>query len=322
MSAGSPIGAARSGAAWSRAAGAAVAGIGGVALAVQGRINGELGRVLGDGVLAALISLGGGLVLLLAVVPVSPAGRRGLIRLRAALRARRIHWWQCLGGTCGAFLVSTQGLTVAALGVAVFTVAVVAGQVASGLLVDRAGIGPGGRQPLTRQRGLGAALAVLAVGVAVSDEFSSPQALWLAVLPALAGLGFGWQQAVNGLVREAARSTAVTALVNFATGSAVLLVVSAADVAVRGLPDHAPAQWWLYLGGLLGVVSVGTSVVSVRFIGVLLVGLCVVAGQLLGAVLVDLVAPAAGERLAVVTVAGAVLTLLAVVVAALPTRAR
>ncbi|MFE9744954.1 DMT family transporter [Saccharothrix saharensis] len=303
-----------------RVVGALLAFVGGAFLAVQGRLNGELGHVFGDGFLAALVSFGGGLLLLLLGVPTTAAGRAGLARLRSSLRDGRIRWWQCVGGACGAFFVSTQGLTVAALGVAVFTVAAVGAQAVSSLLVDRAGIGPAGRVPLTGPRVAGAALAVVAVAVAVADEAGEASALWLALLPALAGIGLGWQQAVNGLVREAAQSTRVTTLINFATGTVVLLVVCAVDVAVRGLPTAAPSEPWFYAGGALGVCTIGSAVLAVRWLGVLLVGLCQVAGQLVGALAVDVIAPAAGEQVSVLALVGTALTLLAVVVAALPGR--
>ncbi|MEU4802037.1 DMT family transporter [Actinosynnema sp. NPDC023587] len=290
-------------------------------MAVQGRLNGQLGYEFGDGVLAALVSFVGGLVLLLAVVPATRAGRVGLVRLRDVLRQGGIRWWQCLGGACGAFFVSTQGFTVPVLGVATFTVAVVAAQVVSSLLVDRAGLGPAGVRRFTAPRVFGAALAVVAVGVSVAEEFGRPEALWPALLPALAGFGLGWQQAVNGLVREAARSTRVTTLVNFATGTAVLVVVCAVDVAVRGLPAAAPAEPWLYAGGALGIVVIGTAVLAVRWSGVLLVGLGQVAGQLVGALAVDAVVPT-GVSLSVTTVVGTALTLVAVGIAALPARRR
>ncbi|MFD1149467.1 DMT family transporter [Saccharothrix hoggarensis] len=299
---------------------ALVAFVGGAFLAVQGRLNGELGHAFGDGFLAALVSFGGGMALLALGVPTTAAGRAGLALLRSALRAGRIRWWQCVGGASGAFFVATQGLTITALGVAVFTVAVVGAQAVSSLAVDRAGVGPAGRVPLTGPRVAGAALAVVAVAVAVSDEVGDPSALWLALLPAVAGIGLGWQQAVNGLVREAAQSTRVTTLVNFGVGTVVLLVVCAVDVALRGLPSTAPSEPWLYAGGALGVVTIGTAVLAVRRLGVLLVGLCQVAGQLVGALAVDVIAPAAGERLSPATVVGTALTLLAVVVAARPRR--
>ncbi|MGH3880703.1 MAG: DMT family transporter, partial [Actinophytocola sp.] len=140
-----------------RVAGAAVAAVGGVALAVQGRINGQLGFVIHDGVFAALISFGIGTVLLAVAVAATPSARAGVVRLRDSVRGGRLRPWQCLGGACGAVFVTAQGVTVATLGVAVFTISVVAGQVVASLAVDRAGLGPADPQPVTLPRAVGAA---------------------------------------------------------------------------------------------------------------------------------------------------------------------
>lgn len=297
-----------------------IAMLGGLALSVQARINGQLGDQLGDGVLAALISFGTGLILLVILVPAIPAGRRGLSRLVTAFRAGTLHWWLCLGGVCGAFLVSAQGLTITSLGVAVFTVAVVGSQVVSGLAVDRAGVGPAGAQRLTWPRLLGAAIAVLAVFASVSGEFEQAGGSWLVALPALAGIGLSWQQAVNGRVSRAADNSFVAALVNFAVGTMALIVVAAVTLVVRGWPAGAPGQWWLYVGGSLGILVIASAAMAVRTIGVLMVGMCSVAGQLTGAVLLDLLVPAAGAHLATHALVAAGITLVAVLVAALPSR--
>lgn len=345
-----------------RAAGAALAALGGVGLAVQGRINGELGLRLHDAVLAALISFSVGSILLLAALPMSPAAREGVRRLLAALRpgvppatapqtprprpvrlrsGRRttassrsatraaaptmtLRPWQLLGGTCGAFLVTTQGLTVSILGVAVFTVAVVAGQIVSSLPVDRAGLGPGGPQPITLPRAAGASLAVIAVIISVSDQgaVADTGGLWWALLPAVAGLGLAWQSAVNGQVRVAAGNVVVPTVVNFLVGTSALLVAAVVDVVVRGLPASLPGQWWLYTGGTMGIVAIMTAVTAVRMTGVLLLGLSSIAGQLTGAVLLDLFVPAAGAELTVTRVLGITLTMAAVGIAAIRVRPR
>ncbi|MFI7679691.1 DMT family transporter [Actinophytocola sp. NPDC049390] len=307
-----------------RAAGAALAALGGVGLAVQGRINGQLGHQLNDGVLAALISFSVGSVLLLAALPILPAARAGVGRLVESVRTMALRPWQLLGGTCGAFLVTTQGLTVSILGVAVFTVAVVAGQVVSSLPVDRAGLGPGGPQPITLPRAIGASLAVIAVIVSVSDHglVTDPGGLWWAVLPAVAGLGLAWQSAVNGQVRVAADNVVVPTVVNFLVGTCALLVAAVVDVLVRGLPDSMPSQWWLYTGGTLGIVAIMTAVTAVRVTGVLLLGLASVAGQLVGAVLLDLFVPAEGVELSATRGVGITLTMVAVGIAAIRVRPR
>ncbi|ADL44433.1 DMT family transporter [Micromonospora aurantiaca (nom. illeg.)] len=305
-----------------RVAGVGLATASGVMVAVQSRINGELGVRLADGIAAAVVSFGVGLLILLVLVPATPGGRRGLAALRGALRSGALRPWQCLGGVCGAFLVATQGLTIGALGVAVFTVAVVAGQSGSSLLVDRAGIGPAGRQPVTPNRLIGAVLTVLAVLLAVGDRLGDPHALALALLPLAAGVGIAWQQAVNGRVRAAAGSAMTATLVNFTVGTVALLVTFAVDLAVRGRPAGAfPDEPWLYLGGPLGIVFIALAAALVRFTGVLLLGLATIAGQIVGAVLLDLLLPTAASHPGLDTLLGAALTLVAVLVAAFgPTR--
>jgi transporter family-2 protein len=297
-----------------RVAGAALAAFGGICLAVQGRVNGQLGHLLHDGVFAALISFSIGLVLLVATVVAVPATRRGTGRLVVGLRTGRLRWWQCLGGTCGAYVIAAQGITVATLGVAVFTVATVAGMVASGLAVDRAGLGPAGPQPVTGPRAAAAVLAAGAVVVAVSNKFGSPAGLWLAVLPATAGLGMAWQTAMNGLVRREVDDVVVPTMVNFLTGSVALALAFAVELILRGAPAPLPGQWYLYVGGVLGIGAISTAVFAVRLIGVLLVGLASIAGQLVGAVGLDIVVPAAGGGLSVVSVIGAALTMVAVAI--------
>jgi transporter family-2 protein len=304
-----------------RAAAVALAVLCGAALAVQSRINGELAVRLDDAIAAAVVSFGSGLIMLIVIIPGTPAGRRGLRALRDAIRGHRLRVWQCLGGVCGAFLVATQGLAVATLGVAVFIVAVVAGQSASGLVVDRLGAGPGGSRPVTVPRLAGAVLTVLAVVLAVADRIEHPGALVLAALPALAGIGIAWQQAVNGHVRTASGSAMVAGFINFSTGTVALLVAFAVTLAVRGFPQGAlPTDWWLYVGGLLGIVFIALGAAVVRYTGVLLLGLGMIAGQVTGALLIDLFLPAAAGRPGWNTVTGALLTLLAVAIAVLPPR--
>ena len=88
------------------AAGIVLAVLIGAGMAIQSRVNGELGTRLHDGIAAAALSVGGGLVLLALLVPALPAGRRGLAALRTALRDGKLRWWQCTGGMCGALYVS------------------------------------------------------------------------------------------------------------------------------------------------------------------------------------------------------------------------
>lgn len=295
-----------------------IAAAGGALLAVQSRINGELGRQLDDGYLAAAISFGSGLVILLVVLCFWRPGRAGLVRVGRALRrdghgVRELRPWMLLGGLAGALLVASQGLTAAVLGVALFTVAVVAGQTVSGLILDRIGLGPGGRRPLTASRLLGSLLALVAVGWAVSAQLGGPVPLWMLVLPFVAGVFAGWQQAVNGRVRAVAHSAQSATLINFIVGSTALFAIVLVRNSVVGWPSEYPSEPWLYVGGAIGCVLIAVQTVLVRVTGVLLLGLATVSGQLVAALALDLAAP--GQAVAFSTIGGTALALVAVVVA-------
>ena len=246
---------------------------------------------------------------------IAPVGRRGLRRVVAAVRGRELPWWYVAGGAAGAFLVLSQGVAAAVLGVALFTVAVVAGQTVSGLVLDRVGLGPGGRRPITPARLAGALIALGAVTWAVSSQFGGGVPVWLMLLPLIAGLGLGWQQAVNGQVRVVASSALTATFINFTVGTTVLLVLMAIDWSIRGLPNPLPAEPWLYAGGAIGCVFIAAAALLVRVTGVLLLGLATVAGQLVTALLLDLVAPTTPQPVAASTIGGTLLALVAVAVA-------
>jgi transporter family-2 protein len=293
----------------------------GVFTATQSRINGELGRALDDGYLAALISFGSGLVILSIVLLVWAPGRRGLRTVFASVRAGDTPWWYLVGGAAGGFFVLSQGLTGATLGVALFTVAIVCGQTISGLVIDARGLGVARPAPVTITRLLGTALALIAVTWAVSSQLVGDIPLWMLLLPFLAGLGIGGQQAVNGQVRIISRSALTATFMNFLVGTIVLAVAAIIHESIVGLPAAVPSQPWLYLGGLLGMLFIGLSVVVVRATGVLLLGLGSVAGQLVTSLVLDLVLPIPGHVFAWTTLAGTLLTLVAVALAAVPSTA-
>ncbi|TFC72569.1 DMT family transporter [Cryobacterium sp. TMS1-20-1] len=284
--------------------------------AVQSRVNGELGHQIGDGFTAAVISFGSGLVILSLGLVVFRSGRRGLQLVTRAVRAKTLSWWHLFGGLAGALFVLSQGLVAAPLGIALFTVAVVAGQTVSGVLMDRFGIGPGGRRPLHASKIVGAVLALVAVAWTVSGELGGSDALWLLVLPLVAGIGQGWQQAVNGQVRVTAQSALTATFLNFLTGSVALVLAALVHGVLVGFALDLPGNPWLYTGGLIGCIFIAGAALVVRTTGVLMLGLCIVAGQLLCALALDLLAPTQRHPLGVTTLAGTALALVAVVIAA------
>ncbi|AMB59294.1 hypothetical protein AWU67_10945 [Microterricola viridarii] len=295
-----------------------VATAGGALLAVQSRINGALGQSLDDGYTAAAISFGSGLVILLIVLCFWKPGRVGLGRVARALRPnaqgeRELQPWMLLGGVAGAFFVASQGLTAAVLGVALFTVAIVAGQTISGMVLDRVGLAPGGRRPLTADRVIGSVMALAAVTWAVSAQLAGAVPLWMLIMPFIAGALAAWQQAVNGRVRAVSESAQSATLINFIVGSAVLIVIVLVRNSLVGWPAEFPTEPWLYIGGAIGCLLIAVQTVLVKVTGVLLLGLATVSGQLVAALLLDLFTP--GQAVAFSTIAGTLIALAAVVVA-------
>lgn len=305
----------------------------GLAIPAQGRINGALGARLDDGIAAAVVSFSTGLVLMILVSLVLPRGRAGLAQIVPAVRERRFPPYYVMAGGIGAFFVFAQSFTIGVLGVALFTVSTVTGQTVSGLLVDRLGIGPGGKKAVTGIRVIGCILTIAAVAWAVSPRFGAgagassagasaggdPAQLILPVLlPVLAGFMMSFQQAMNGTATMHYGTPIAATLVNFVAGACVLWVAWLVKVAVAGTGNPLPDEWWYYLGGPMGCVFIGLGALLVRSLGVLVTGLGMIAGQLLGSLGLDLLVPAPGTVVEVPTVLGTVLTLGAIVVATLP----
>ncbi|WP_235825127.1 DMT family transporter [Agromyces badenianii] len=289
----------------------------GAATALQSRVNGELASALDDPFTAAAISFGSGLVILLVVLAFWSPGRTGLARVAGALRGGRLAWWMVLGGLAGAWFVTTQGLSAGVIGVALFTIAIVAGQTVGGIVFDLLGLGPGGRRPLSATRVIGAVLALAAIGWAVSAQITRDVPVLLMVLPFIAGIGAAWQQAVNGRVKMVAGSALTATVVNFAVGTTALVVAMIVHAASAGWPAALPGEPWLYAGGALGCIFIAGQAMLVRGLGVLLLALCGVAGQLVAALALDLLLPTADAPVDIATIGGTVLALIAVAVASI-----
>ena len=302
----------------------------GLAIPVQGRINGALGARLDDGITAAVVSFSTGLVVMILISLLLPRGRAGLARIVPAVRSRAFPRVYVLAGGIGALFVFAQSFTVGLLGVALFTVATVTGQTVSGLLVDRLGLGPAGRKPVTGIRIIGCILTIAAVAWAVSPRFTAgavpgtesdggPASLLVPLLlPVAAGFLMSFQQAMNGTATVHYGTPIAATLVNFIAGSLVLWAILAVKLAVAGPGNPLPGEWWYYLGGPMGCVFIGLGALLVRTLGVLVTGLGMIAGQLLGSLALDVVLPSPGSVVAPATVLGTILTLASIILATLP----
>lgn len=299
----------------------------GLTAVIQSRINGQLGTELGDGLAAAWISFGIGFFTVLIVVLSRPSQRKAFGSLGPAIRRREdgtylLKPWYLLGGIGGATFVTAQGTSVQYLGVAVFTVATVAAQNANSLVVDRIGLGPAGKQPLSGQRIGAALLATAGVAVAVASRLGHGDlAIGALVLALCAGALVAVQQAINGRVAVASGSPWVAGMVNFIVGWFALTLAVAISQLVRqhsfGHVESPLTAPWLYIGGLLGVFFIVMAAWVVPVIGVLIFALLTIMGQLLGALFLDAFFGLPGESVSPLLIVGVLITVAAVALATL-----
>lgn len=290
---------------------------------LQSRVNGELGAVTGDGTVAALVSFGGGWVLIAALVLSSSAARSAFLRLPQIVKSGQLKWWQCIGGMAGAIFVIGQGFVVPVVGVSIFVISVVAGQAVSSLLVDKIGLGPAGAKQLTALRIFAAGLAVVGVAISVLGRDSSHAfSLPLVMYAFGSGMLSAAQYAINGRVAVATGQPMATTLLNFSMGIAALTAVLSVQWLIRGsAPVLPPAPWEhpeLWLGGPLGVLFIVSAAVLVRSLGVLVFSLVSVVGQISGALLLDVFLPTEGTHVGFQLILGVLVTASAVILASKP----
>lgn len=296
---------------------------GGFSVAIQARANGELTHHTGNGVQAALISFGTGFLIISVITLVTPSARRGVRRIGVSLRTRALPWWALLSGILGGIFIAAQSFTVALIGVAMFSVGIVAGQTLNSLVVDHYGLGPTARQPINPRRVFSSVLAIVAVVVAVSNRLGVGDARYWAILLALvAGAAVAVQQALNGRTSVAAQQPFAATWVAFLVGTSTLIVGAAVGVVFLGAEVQLPTAgpWWMFVGGAMGVTFIVTASWGVPRLGVLVFGLVSIAGQLSAGLVLDLLVPVTGTQVTTNLVVGVVMTLAAVAVGALRRR--
>jgi transporter family-2 protein len=290
----------------------------GVVVAVQSRINGQLSVDLDNGLAAALISFLTGLVLVTVLVFGFKREREALYRIFAAIKTKQLATWEVMGGVLGGFFVAAQSAVVPQIGVALFTISVVAGQTVSSLLVDKAGITPSGKQRITKPRIFGAIATLIAVAIAVFPDLTNSEFRFLPLAFSLiVGVFASIQQGMNGRVTVVAQRPLAAAWLNFASGAIVVLIALSIDLALGATIQPLPSNFWVYTGGTAGLIFVAVSAYIIKHLGVLNFVILNIAGQLVGAVLIDWLAPAKAGSLNGYLIFGTIMTIVSIAVSKL-----
>ena len=283
---------------------------------LQARANGELSHRLGNGVEAALFSFGSGLIIVAIFALSNRQVREGVSRLRLAVARKAFPRWMLFAGMLGGTFVAIQTHVVPFIGVAIYTVASLAGQTATSLLVDRMGLTGGGKKHITSRRILAATLTVFAVFVSVLDRINAADLNFLFVsLACIAGAVVGIQRALNGRINEYSEQSFATSLLNFIMGTTFLVIFLTLTLIFGDSKIVAPpaGPWWMYTGGFIGVMYIAWSATIVQHLGVLTFTLFSVGGQLVSSLLIDLISPTHGVRVSWYLVAGILLSYLGVI---------
>jgi transporter family-2 protein len=289
---------------------------------IQARLNAQLVEITRNPLEVSLINLTVAAVVASLVILVAPTLRASWWVLLRAIKSGELRPWQLTGGALGGYYIAIQGSASLAVGVAVFTIAVVAGQTGTALLVDRLGIGPMGRKDISAARIAAALLAVLAVATAASGrigraDISAFASIGVLSLAASAGAASAFQQAVSGRVGAVTRHGITAAWLNFVVGAGIMAGVVAMVNVARG-PAWAPIptdHWWMVIAGVFGLIYIATVTWVVRTVGVLVTSLLTLVGLLVGSVISDVVAPTTGSVITWQLIVGLVLTWFAVMLA-------
>jgi len=294
-----------------------LAALSGAMIALQARANGELSHQLNNGLQAALISFGSGLIILFAITLFNAKIKEGIKNLRQSVDNKEIARWKLFAGALGGSFVAIQSQIVPLIGVAIFSVASIAGQTAMSLIVDRIGLTGGGKKLISPRRVLAAFLTVVAVLVSVLDRIDAKNLSMFAVIVGITGGAIvGVQRALNGQINEHSQQSFTTSLLNFMTGTAFLLVLIIAGMLLGGneLSPLPSGPWWIYTGGIIGVIYIAFTSTIVQHLGVLTFTLFSVGGQLVASLVIDLISPTDGVSVSAYLVTGIVMTYAGVVV--------
>ena len=272
---------------------------------------------MGDSLEAALVSFSTGLLFVSGIALVRQDVRAGFRQIFTAINLNKMPAWTISAGVLGASFVAMQTYVVPIAGVALFTVASLAGQTAISLWVDKSALSGGTKTLITKRRVVAAIITVLAVVLSAWDRFELSNFSIIALgLAFFAGSWVGVQRALNGRINSHSNKSFATSWLNFITGTSFLLLL----LLLRSLfTDHSilnfqTAPLWMFLGGSIGVIYIALSSHIVQHLGVLEFTLFSVGGMLIGSLLIDLLLPTPGTVISPFLIAGIALTYLGVVV--------
>ncbi|MCO5315052.1 MAG: DMT family transporter [Solirubrobacterales bacterium] len=271
----------------------------GVQLALQAPVNNRLGDSVGRLAAALVSNTVGTAILIICFFVVLALGKSGGSSGPGGLA--EIPAWQLIGGLIGGLWVAVSAIAVGRVGAGTVAAAAITGQLISAVVIDRFGLLGLERHPATALRLAGVVCLVLGTVLVarreplrLSGDGSLPSSarpggqrhLGMIALILAVGLAMGFQHPLNALLSDTVGDF-TSALMNFVTGTVMLLLMVALAGRLRGIGAARKAPPVYLLGGLFGVITVLASLAAVKAIGATVLFAALITGQLCGSVLLD-----------------------------------
>ena len=266
--------------------------LGGIGMPMQTSVNARLGRKMGSPFTAAFINfvVGTAALLILTVIV-----ERGLhIPFGEIVKNPP---WILFGGAFAVVFITANILLIPRIGSVQTAILPALGQIIMGTLVDSFGWFGQDVRPLSILRIIGVALVlsgvvtiILAKNVKnIETDKKQVKGIWLwRLLGIVAGMCMASQTAVNSHLGVVVGSRFYAALINFCVGLTILFVLYL--ILGRGKKGSAKDQkspWWIWIGGLFGVLFVVGNIISAQALGTGMAVIILLTGLMVGGLLVD-----------------------------------
>lgn len=267
----------------------------GAQFAAQAPINSGLGRMTGP-LPAALISfLTGNSLLLLIVVLAGQLDRFGAVT--------EVPLWQLAGGVIGATYVALATTTISRIGAGVIAAVTVTGQLACSVVVDHYGWFGVEVHDVTAPRVIGLVLLLVAAFAMVYSREEavdregpglhsmlaggvSRERLVICAVIFVVSLAVGTQHPINAELAETVGSLPA-GLVNFTVGTILLAALVILTGRAGGIRRATRARPQYFLGGIIGLIVIISSLLAVTVIGAAGLTAALVTGQMVGSLALD-----------------------------------
>lgn len=212
-------------------------------------------------------------------------------------RLAKVHWYQLLGGCCGALCLGGQTAAVAPLGAVLMHLLQMLTELLFSAFLDHHGVLGTPVKRITPLRASGLAVAVAGCSVTMGNEaLESPTRGWAFIgwvaISILAGFTRAFQTVVNGSLSRSLGSKADAATWSLGSASLILAVAVPIELALKtqtaGFGEGlGRSEWWMYTGGFFSCAIVFGSILLAPVISLAGLHMSVALGQCSTTLFVD-----------------------------------